>query len=120
MIFQDITPILTANGFGIFGTDFFWSDMPPEPDDLLTFYESPGPAGIYAKDGRAVEEGRLQCLSRSESYETAMQKALDVYALLDDYRDQTYHIRALQRPFDVGAQDEAGRTIISANYALYI
>jgi hypothetical protein len=126
VISDDIIPLLEQNGIGTFGTDLFWGDMPSEPDSLVTFYESPGPSGTYAKDGPAGTEGRLQVLSRAGEYEyaNAMQKALDVYALLDDLRETlfgtSYHFRALGRPFDVGSQDGAGRTIISTNYAVFI
>ncbi len=124
MIYEDIAPLLTANGFGSFGADFFWGNMPDAPAELLTFYESPGPQGEYAKDGPAGTEGRLQALSRAEDYAPAMQKALEVYAFLDDLRvtvsGTRYHFRALGRPFDLGATDEQGRTLISTNYALTI
>jgi hypothetical protein len=126
MIYTDITQLLEANTIGSFGADLFWGNMPHEPDELLVFYDSPGPMSTYAKDGRAQEEGRLQVLSRApdtddtSGYETAMSRALEVYDLFDNYRSPIYSIRALQRPFDVGAQDEAGRTIISTNYALRI
>ncbi len=125
-IHDDIPPYLTANGLGVFGQAFWWGSMPDEPDDLLTFYETAGPGGLYTKMGPAQTEARLQVLSRATSYETAMSRALQVYALLDEMRETlgtpgtSYHIRALQRPFDVGAQDDPGRTIISCNYALFI
>lgn len=126
MIYQDIVPILEAASVGTFGTSLFWGELPSDPptdaDPMVGVYENPGPGGVYAKDGRATEEGRLQVLARSESYATAMQKALDVYNLLDDLRTVTnttsYYFRALQIPFDVGAQDEVGRTVISCNYQL--
>jgi hypothetical protein len=124
MIHTDLPPYLTAQGLGAFGTDYFWGTMPDEPSDLTTFYETPGPGGTYAKDGAAATEGRLQVLSRSESYQDAMSRALEVYAVLDGMRvtlnGTRYSARALQRPFDVGAQDDSGRTTISCNYELHI
>ena len=123
-LWEDLTPYLTANGIGAFGTDYFWGTMPDTPNDLLALYDTPGPEGDYTKLGPAGTEGRLQALSRAESYQTAMARALQVYALLDDGRvtlnGTRYHFRALGRPFDVGAQDDAGRTIISTNYAVFI
>jgi hypothetical protein len=123
-VWQDLIPHLQTYGIGPFGTDAFWGDMPDEPSELLSFYETPGPGGTYTKTGSAATEGRIQVLSRSESYEAAMQRALDAYAVLDGMRatlnGTRYSARALQRPFDVGAQDGQGRTIISCNYALHI
>ncbi len=133
MLREDIIPILTAGGIGAFnatgsGSTIYWGDLPgddpaTDPDPVVAVYESPGPPGTYTKSGRAAQEGRLQVLTRSTSYDTAMQKALDVYTLLDGYRATIsgayYNIRAQQRPFDVGPQDEAGRTVISTNYSYH-
>ncbi len=120
----DITTHLSANGVGTFGTDLYWGMMPDEPAELTSVYEMPGPAGVYAKDGAAGTEGRLQVLTRSEDYAVAMSKAMTAYTALDDMRTTLsgvrYSARALQRPFDVGAQDGQGRTIISCNYATYL
>lgn len=120
----DLTPYLTAQGLGVFGTDYKWGQMPDEPSDLLTFYETPGPSGTYAKDGAAATEGRLQALSRAETYAVAMQKAWQAYGILDGMRvtinGTRYSSRALQRPFDLGAQDDSGRTTISTNFAIFI
>ncbi len=123
-LYTDIAQRLTAQGLGTFGTEFFWGTMPTEPSDMFTVYESPGPAGLYTKSGAAATEGRLQVLSRAESYADAMAKALQVYAALDGMRTTInttrYSCRALQRPFDLGAQDDSGHTLISCNFALWI
>lgn len=120
----DITSRLEAQSVGTFGTDLFWGVMPEDPIELVTVYETAGPQGEYTKSGSANSEGRLQVLTRSEDYATAMSRAMSVYTALDNMRQTIngtrYSARALQRPFDVGAQDIAGHTIISCNYELVI
>lgn len=124
MVHDDIIALFTANGIGSSGVDFFWGSMPPDPDTLMAVYDSPGPGGLYTKSGPASSEARLQVLCRSPDYADAMQKALQVYVFLDNRRwtagSVRYHSRPVQRPFDVGATDEADRTIISCNYELNI
>src|SRR5215207_9642278 len=98
MLFEDIIPVLEDNGIGTFGTNLFWGEHPVdaeppeeydpdwEPPTYVALYESPGPGGSYAKDGAAGTEGRLQVLAGAYRYADAMQKAEDVYALLDELR----------------------------------
>jgi hypothetical protein len=121
---SDITSRLQTDGIGTSGTTLFWAVMPDSPNDLVAVYETAGPTGEYTKQGPAGTYTRLQILTRSKSYAAAMTKALAAYSSIDDLRQTIgstrYHIRALHRPFDVGAQDEAGRTIISCNYEAYL
>ena len=122
MIYADIIALLTANDFGTFGEDLWWGNMPHTPDEVLVGFETPGPAGLYTKSGRAREEARIQFLARAPDYADAMSKALAVYDFFDGKRwtadGVTYFARAIQRPFDVGSLDGTDRTIISCNYAL--
>lgn len=119
---SDITARLVAQGVGTFGGDLFWGVMPEDPIEVTAVYETPGPGGLYSKNGAANSEGRLQVLVRSDDYTVAMDQALQAYNALDNARFTTggtrYAIRAIQRPFDVGAQDLQGHTIISCNYAV--
>jgi Bacteriophage minor capsid protein len=127
MLYTDIVALLEANTTLEFGDNLYWGTMPAssepseDPDPTVALYETPGPGGTFAKDGLGRDEARLQVLVRSESYEAAMSTALEVRGHLDGLftRNGTrYHARPNQRPFDLGAQDEHGRTIISANYTL--
>lgn len=125
----DITSHLESEGVGTFEEDLFWGEMPGnfeagDPVELTVVYETPGPQGVYAKDGPAGSEGRLQVLTRAEDYPTAMSRAMSAYAALDDMRQTIagtrYSARALGRPFDVGALDEEGHTLISCNFELHL
>lgn len=127
-LLDDIVSLLEAEDVGDFGETIFGGDMPDSPDDLIVLYETPSSSPTFTKSGMALDSARLQVLSRAEWYRDAMQKALDVYAVLGDYRGTLgnpgtqlrYGVRALQRPFDVGARDGNGRTIVSCNYTVRI
>lgn len=130
MILDDIVPLLVSAGIGTAGEDLFWGVMPSgddpaqDPDPTTAIYETPGPGGPHAKDGPGIEEIRLMAHVRAFEYEVAMAKALALraalHAGLPATLDNTRYrlIPPYQWPFDVGAQDDAGRTIISCNYAL--
>jgi hypothetical protein len=122
MIHTDMIALFEGEGVGVFGEDLYWGNMPPDPDEVIVGFDAPGPAGLYTKTGRAREEARVQVLARASDYSTAMSRAVEVYDLLDDHRWSTggisYHCRAVQRPFDVGAVDGTDRIIISCNYSL--
>jgi hypothetical protein len=99
------------------------SKMPDAPDDAVCLYEYGGPPPVFAHDGQAWEQPRLQVISRSKNYQAARTVGQTIYDLLNGKANVTIgagrylSIAALQSPFALG-HDENDRHRIVINFEL--
>lgn len=121
----------SQNSAGVYVGSVFIAHIPstddptnfPTPDPAIGLFQYPGAAPAYTKVGVEVENVRFQVLVASESFETAMSKAMEVYALLSGKAQvlmgaNTYRrVAALQVPPSAPPDlDDAGRWRVSTNY----
>lgn len=122
MILDEIASLLEINGLGILGSSLYLGALPDKPDDAVGCYEYGGEAPLHTKDRRApVQElPRIQVITRSKSYQSAREKAEEVYRILSGFSGEAgggYYgrITALQSPFFL-LWDAGGRANIACNY----
>jgi len=124
MLIEEIADYLVTKGIGTKGTDIFLATQPTTPDACVTILDTGG----FAPDNELpIKEPTIQIITRGSDndYETAKQKALDIYEELHKLSNVTlttsyvYLIEALQEPTSIG-RDEADRFEISCNYRLKV
>lgn len=124
MLLDDIGDYLTSASVAS-SAALFRAFMPPEPNDVVVVYETPGMAaahGFNANAGQAVAEyPHVQVVVRSTSYEAARVVAHRAWVKLDGLPTRTingvqYHwAHALQSPF-LMQRDEQARVYLACNY----
>lgn len=131
MLGDDIVDLLSTSGVGTVATNLFVGDVPDIVDQAIAVRETggaftvhtfgSGPSGAYGAGSAALEQPRVQVVSRATAYATARAKMQDAFNVLDGRRQRTingvtYHwIRAVQSPFDLG-RDQNGRQRFACNF----
>jgi hypothetical protein len=66
--------------------EYFISEVPNDPDDIVILHETPGlaPGFVHGKIGAAYEYPRLRVITRSKSYQAAYDKAYSIFRLLSN------------------------------------
>lgn len=118
MLLDDLSDYLSSGGLGTVYRDY----LPTDPDTVLTVYGTGGQAPTYTMAApHALEQPRVQIVSRAMSLETAHQRAKSAYELLSGLRNRDingvrYHwIEAVQEPFLLG-RDENARFTVACNF----
>jgi hypothetical protein len=92
MMVDEIGFYIQSQGFGTLGTNLFKSFMPSNPFTLVGVYEYPGSRNQFvfgSTSAPAWERPRLQIVSRSTSYATAMKKLQGIYKSLELVSNKT-------------------------------
>lgn len=119
---EAIADYLGNQGIATKGIDMFLMVQPTGPVSCITIYDT---GGFPPDNELPIKEPTIQIISRAEDYETAKQKALDVYDELHKLSNATfggfhiYLIEALQEPGSIG-RDSADNFEISCNYRLKV
>ena len=82
---DDIQTYIVANSDLEFGTDFFASEYPDTPDEIVTIYQFPGNPSSKVGDNRSPG---LQVRSRAANYPAAIALLDSVYDILDPVGDE--------------------------------
>jgi hypothetical protein len=130
LLLDEIGKLLADNGIGTINTDIFKSFMPDSPNTITTIYETAGspPQDVMCPTVKvAWENPQIQITCRSTDYQTARNKAEDIYSLLITIANQVllpsssasgalyFRITALHSPHSIG-QDENARLRVICNY----
>jgi len=117
---EDIAIYLASQGLGTRGTTIFRGYLPPQPVECL---------GVFAIGGTTAElvgnidHPSIQILVRALTYDTAEEKAYDIFNTLHALTETTINgsryllVEALQDPISLG-QDENGYYLFSINFRI--
>ena len=113
----DIATILASVGIGTTGTDLFYSQMPPSPDDSVCAYQYAGSPSLP----EGISQPGVQVRIRNSDYVTGAAKAKAVHDALHGYANTllngTYYLQifANQYPEALGVDDN-DRHIFVVNF----
>jgi hypothetical protein len=124
MTADDLVNWMEAQNLGTRGETLFVGQMPPSVDAGVIVREYLASRGVRTMSGAVIEDVRVQIVSRAFGYETARQKAEDIYrACVSAYNQRLdgvvyLKIEPLQPPYALG-EDETGRAQILFNVEVW-
>jgi hypothetical protein len=121
-LLTDVADFLEAQSLIVPGA-YYLSELPNEPDDIVTLHETPGlaPGFVHGKIGAAYEYPRLQVINRSKDYQVAYDKAFDIFRVLSNIVNTTLGTTWYLRISPMGSpaqiqRDQNDRILMVTNY----